>query len=187
MAAMHSFVRSTLLCGALGAALFAVACGSSEPAPAQPTAAPAPAADQTAAPAPAPPEAQAAPAADSDAAETCRQGMTRMRDCTDVFIPALVGLRVELDVPAGIAAQDKAKGRDALVAQAKEEWKSDSTDQGIANQCTKMVSSMPADQLGQMVDGVKACMAKVGCEQFVSCLEPIQRQHLAAQKAAEAK
>ncbi len=185
MAAMHSFVRSTLLSGAVGAALFLVACGSSEPAPAQPTAAPAPAADQTAAPAPA--EAQAAPAASGDPAETCRQGMTRMRECTDVFIPSLVGLRVELDVPAGIAAEDKAKGRDALVAKAKEEWKADSTDEEIANQCGQMVGSMPADQLSQMVNAVKACMAKVSCEEFVSCIEPIQRQHLAAQKAAEAK
>jgi len=185
MAAMHSFVRSTLLRGAVGAALFLAACGSSEPAPARPTAAPAPAADPTAAPAPA--EAQAAPVADGDAAATCRQAMTRMRECTDLFIPSLVGLRVELDVPAGIAAQDKAQGRDALVAQAKEEWKVDSTDEGIANQCTKMTGSMSADQLAQMIDAVKGCIAKVSCEQFVSCIEPVQRQHLAAQKAAEAK
>ncbi len=173
---MHRLIRPTLLSGPLGAALFLVACGSSEPAPAQPTAAPA------ATPV------QAAPTASSDEPQaTCRQMMTRMRDCTDVFIPSLVALRVELDVPAGIAAEDTAQGRDALVAQAKEEWKTDSTDEAIASQCTRLVSSIPADQLGPMLDAGKACVAKESCEEFVPCIEPIQRQHLAAQKAAASK
>src|SRR5690349_12778655 len=61
----------------------------------------------------------------------CVSFFQRQRECTAEFIPTLVAKRVELDKPAGIAAEDAANGRDALVAQANEEWKTDSTDEAI--------------------------------------------------------
>jgi hypothetical protein len=116
----------------------------------------------------------------------CMEMFTRQRECTDTFIPALVGWRVELDVPAGVAEQDRTLGREALVAKAKEEWAASNSDEQLASLCIDVIAGIPADQLGPMIAVGRACNASETCEAFTACLEPAQRQRLAAQKQAEA-
>src|SRR6185503_8880634 len=116
----------------------------------------------------------------------CMEMFTRQRECTDAFIPALVGWRVELDVPAGVAEQDRTLGRDALVAKAMEEWAASNSDEQLAELCTNLIGSIPPDQLPSMVAVGRACNASETCEAFTTCLEPAQRQRLTAQKQAEA-
>jgi hypothetical protein len=162
--------------------LFLAACGSKESQPTTPAPTPAPAAtteDPGAA------DTNAAPATDEDPAAGCAAMFVRLRDCTAEFIPALVSWRVELDVPAGIAAMDQKEGRDALVSTAMAEWKNDSTDEAIAGMCGNIVSSIPAEQLGQMLAKGRECVAQEGCSDVVTCIEPMQRERLQAQKAAE--
>jgi hypothetical protein len=133
-----------------------VACGGAEP-PATKPAAPA-----------------AAPADFGDDLQAgCVQMFQRQRECTDVFIPALVAARVKHDKPAGIAAEDAASGRDALVAHAMEEWKADSTDEAIAATCEKIVASIPPEQKDAMVAKGKECLAADSCPAFVDCMLPV--------------
>jgi hypothetical protein len=130
--------------------------------------------------------AEPAPAGPRDRALAgCKQMFARQRDCTDTFIPALVGWRVELDVPAGVAELDKTSGRDALVTKAKEEWAASNTDDQFAAMCTGIIGDIPDDQLGGMVEAGERCNATTTCDEFVACVEPFQRQRLAAQKSAE--
>lgn len=122
-----------------------------------------------------------APAAtDPEMAAMCQSMFVRQRDCTDEFIPALVELRVRLDVPAGIAAEDQERGRDALVAQAMEEWKTDSTDEAIAAKCQTIPAGIPPEQMEQMRAQVTECMAAEACDAFVGCMMPIHEGRLRA-------
>jgi hypothetical protein len=115
----------------------------------------------------------AEPGSGGDARATCVATFQRQRECTSDFIPQLVALRVRLDVPGGIADKDREIGRDALVAKAMEEWKSDSTDEAIGATCDQLAGADP--------DGVAkggACLAKSACGEFVDCLLPIIETHL---------
>lgn len=129
---------------------------------------------------PEPPGPRAAPR--EEAQLKCQAMMTRQRDCTDAFIPALVGWRVELDVPAGVAETDRTSGREALVAKAKEEWAASNSDEQLGALCTKILGTIPDDQLPAMTQIGERCSATRTCEEFVACVEPAQRQRLAAEK-----
>lgn len=104
----------------------------------------------------------------------CVSFFQRQRECTTDFIPALVAKRVELDKPAGIAAEDTANGRDALVAKANEEWKTDSTDEAIGQMCDKILATPPAQA---DIDDGKACMAQSDCQAFSTCAVDISSRH----------
>ena len=98
------------------------ACASSEAAPSQ--------------------TAKAQPASSTgDYQSVCVDSMTRNRTCTDDYIPALVDSRARMDKPAGIAEAVKTD-RAGVIAKAKEEWASDSTDENIARNCQAMTEHM---------------------------------------------
>jgi hypothetical protein len=138
---------------ALGLALLAPACGSSD------AATPAPAAPRT-----------AQPASAGDAKSVCVEVFSKNRTCTDQFIPALVDLRAKYDQPAGIAAEVAAH-RDDVIAQAKTEWATDSQPAAIDATCTKIAgSSGPGDQ--SQFAGVQACLEQQDCGAYVSCVMP---------------
>ncbi|HEU5059221.1 MAG TPA: hypothetical protein VFU21_21965 [Kofleriaceae bacterium] len=109
------------------------------------------------------PAPQVKASAGADAHATCVAVIRRQRDCTDVFIPALVDARVRADMPAGIAGKDKEMGRDALVAAALEEWKVDSTDDAIDATCDKAAGHP------ELVDRAQACMDETACDAFSAC------------------
>ena len=134
--------------------LFAAACGTTEAAPAQPQS---------------PPKAQRA-SSDSDMQQLCVEVFTRNRTCTDTYIPALVDARAKYDNPPGIADKVKAD-RDGIIAQAKQEWASDSTDEAIQSICTRLVASLSDDD---RADGPKAreCLAAADCGAYTTCIMP---------------
>lgn len=131
----------------------AAACGASEP----PAAGTQPNAHEV--PAPVVKSSVEAP----DGQEVCVAAMRRQRECTDVFIPALVDARVRADRPAGIAAKDQEMGRAALVAGAREEWANDSTDEAIEATCGKAAGHP------EMVEKAEACLAESACDAFSAC------------------
>jgi hypothetical protein len=116
------------------------------------------------------PHQAASPASDDQA--LCVQLQTRARDCTDAYIPALVDARASLDKPAGIAA-DVQKDRDAVIAQAKQEWANDSTDAAIAAQCAGPFPGTAADR-----DTARTCMASADCDGYAACFVPIIKPYL---------
>jgi hypothetical protein len=118
------------------------------------------------------------------AAEGCLKMLQRQRECTDVFIPALVGWRVELDTPAGIAAMDASEGRDALVTKAKAEWGASNSDEQLEGLCANIIGGMPPDELAGGIELGQRCLATETCEAYTSCIEPAQRKRLEAEKSA---
>lgn len=109
------------------------------------------------------PPAEAGP---RDGRDTCVRLFVRQRACTAEFIPALVEARVKADKPAGIAETDRQQGRDKLVKQALEEWKSDSADAAIARTCASLALPSPA------LEQADACLAQLDCAGFVKCVIP---------------
>jgi len=103
----------------------------------------------------------------------CMSFFQRQRECPE-FIPTLVAKRVELDKPAGIAAEDSANGRDALIAKANEEWKTDSTDEAIGAMCDKILATPPAQA---DMDAGKACMEQSDCQAFSTCAVELSSKH----------
>lgn len=98
----------------------------------------------------------------------CIATFERQRTCTEVFLPALVALRVRLDIPAGIAETDRKIGRAALLAEAREEWATDSPDPAIRSTCQRRAS-----QADPFMTETEACLASTTCADFVTCFEPI--------------
>ncbi len=115
------------------------------------------------------------------APQTCTAGFTRARECTDQYIPALVALRVRLDVPAGIAEQDRKLGRPGLVQEAMGEWSSDSTDEAIATSCQKMAAA-PRERVGAYLDGAERCLTMSGCQAYVDCVMPLHEATFSASR-----
>jgi hypothetical protein len=109
-----------------------------------------------------------------DPKAVCVATMTRARECTDDYIPALVDARAQADVPPGIADAVK-KDRNAVIAEAKQEWATDSKDENIAGMCEKMTAdgATTPDELAMAKD----CNAKTDCKEYTSCVMPLFAKH----------
>lgn len=118
----------------------------------------------------------ASSAPDTPVARVCRDLMQRERDCSAVFIPALVAERVRLDIPAGIAAEDAKLGREALVSEALDEYANDSKDERIAATCAQVAARLPAERGQRLIGAGEACLELDACEPFVACAVPISIQ-----------
>jgi hypothetical protein len=143
--------RTLSLLLTLSLAPFAAACGTTEAAPPKPNM---PRASTT-----------------LDYQALCVTVFTKNRTCTDTYIPALVDMRAKHDVPAGIADEVKAN-RDGVIAQAKQEWASESTDDGIAATCQKVVASLD-DAMRAGAEAANACVAKPDCADYTACIAPV--------------
>ena len=108
--------------------------------------------------------------------QLCVEMFTRSRTCTDDYIPALVDSRAKLDNPPGIAGRVKAD-RAGVIAEAKQEWVSDSTDASIAANCQHLVAGMAGDRSD--VDTVHGCLAQPDCAAFATCITPVFEKHTA--------
>jgi hypothetical protein len=97
----------------------------------------------------------------------CVLMMHRERECSDQFIPALVALRVRMDHPHGIAARDAA-GHDALITEATDDYRRDSTDDRIAATCRDFAEHH-GERSAQLVPEVNHCVAITDCQAFVDC------------------
>jgi hypothetical protein len=135
-------------------ALFAAACGTTSDA------------------APAPTSSGKAQRADTggDGHAPCVEVITRNRTCTDDYIPALVDVRAKYDVPAGIAAEVRTD-RAGVIAHAKEEWATDSTDAAIAATCDKLMQTWNGQQAD--ADAARACLTESDCASYTACIMPL--------------
>lgn len=118
----------------------------------------------------------ASPAPSDGLYDACKAVMEKSRACTDDYIPALVDMRIELDLPAGTKADAETEGRDALIAKAMEEWKGDSTDEAFEKQCTNVNDKMPAEHREKSITVSNECAAKDACSDFVACIMPLQKE-----------
>jgi hypothetical protein len=124
---------------------------------------------ETSSPTATPQKAQASANTSADH-DLCVAVMTHSRTCTDQYIPALVDARAQVDHPAGIK-DAVANDRAGVIAQAMQEWSTDSSDANIESMCQK-----PMPNADQQRDAVTACQAKTDCGEFSSCIVPIEAQ-----------
>lgn len=110
----------------------------------------------------------------SDPKSLCVAVMQRARECTNDYIPVLVDMRAKHDAPPGIAAA-VAQDRDAVIAEAKQEWATDSQDPNIEANCDRM-----APQLNDPSDQARAndCLGKGECVGFSTCVMPLFEKHI---------
>ena len=99
----------------------------------------------------------------------CVEVMTKNRECTTEFIPALVDVRAKYNNPEGIADAVK-KDRNAVISQATMEWSTDSKDDAIVRTCEKMEAEAPATDAEAAT--AKECLAKADCAGYVACIMP---------------
>jgi hypothetical protein len=114
--------------------------------------------------------------------DDCVAAFTRARTCTDAYLPALVDLRVRLDLPAGIAATARDHGTSTLVAQARAEWAHDAEDAPIAAHCRQIADALPPAQQAELRPRVATCVAEADCAGFVRCLMPIEAGLMSARR-----
>ena len=105
--------------------------------------------------------------------DVCMAVSAKEAECSDDFVPALVDVRIKLDLPAGIAAAAAAPGgKDQLLAQAKQEWAKDSSEAGRTEMCNKMAPQVPAE----IAKAAAACDLKAACKDYVACIIPVEEQ-----------
>ncbi len=110
----------------------------------------------------------------SDPKSQCVAVMQRARECTNDYIPILVDTRAKHDMPPGIAEAVK-NDRDGVIAQAKQEWATDSQDPNIEAMCDRMAGEMndPSDQAT-----ANDCLGKQECVGFSTCVMPLFEKHM---------
>ena len=159
-------MRTFLLLSTLLAPLALAACGGADASPApRPSATPA-----------------ASTPVDPAALAQCEAFFARARACTDDYIPSLVDVRIELDKPAGIAAEaQQPGGRDTIIAQAMTEWANDSQPAAVTALCNRVLGSMQPGQYDGMQAQAEACMATTDCAAFATCTKDLNRQMIGGQ------
>ena len=145
------------------------ACGGSSPPPAK-------------ASSPPPHEAAAA-----DPIPMCKRIFARKATCADDYLPALLDVRVELNMPPGIGDRVKAEGRDAILALAHTELARDTEPSKVAELCETTAAKMPPERVDQLLEHGGRCEAAADCKAFSSCVVEIDRGFIAAGAQARAQ
>jgi hypothetical protein len=102
--------------------------------------------------------------------DLCVAFITHARTCTDQYIPALVDARAAADIPAGIK-DEVAKDRAGVIAQAKQEWSTDSSDATIEQMCSSpKLAQVATDEKRQKAS---SCNANTDCAAYAACAVPI--------------
>jgi len=101
---------------------------------------------------------------------TCVAMFVRQRECTDLYIPALVDLSISVKRYGDI--EDT---REELIAQALKEWEVDSTDTAIEGTCRTALDISDSNFIEQQVPVIEACLAASDCQAFIDCIIPATR------------
>jgi hypothetical protein len=156
LASMSQFRSFALL-------LVVTACGGSSPEPAKPAPAPA----RTAA----------------DLVPTCQRIFARKAACADDYLPRLLDVRVELNLPPGIGDRVASEGRDAVLAVARTELARDTQPAAVATLCETAAAQArqaPPERVERLLDEAGRCAATPDCKAFATCAAAIDRGFIAA-------
>lgn len=143
--------------------LAVTACGGSSPEPEKPSPSPQPAARTTA-----------------DAVPMCKRIFARKATCADDYLPVLLDLRVELNLPPGIGDRVKTEGRDAILAIAHTELARDTEPAKVDALCEMTATKMPPERVDQLLEQGASCEAATDCKAFAACVVQIDRGFIAA-------
>jgi hypothetical protein len=152
--------------------ILASACGGSSPEPAKP----------------APPAPQPTAQTLDDFVPMCRRIFARKETCADDYLPVLLDVRVELNLPPGIGDEVKTKGRDAVLALAHTELARDTQPENVNPLCDSAAANAkqaPPERAHQLLDLGARCEAAAECKAFSTCVVQIDRQFIASGAAAK--
>jgi hypothetical protein len=113
----------------------------------------------------------------------CKRLFARKATCADDYLPALLDVRVELNVPPGIGEKVKAEGRDAVLATAHTELARDTEPAKVAAVCEEgaaRAAKAPPERVDQLLDQGTKCEASADCKAFAVCAAAIDRGFIAA-------
>lgn len=141
--------------------LAVAACGGSTPEPAKP---------------PSPPAARTA----ADLVPMCQRLFARKATCADDYLPALLDVRVELNMPPGIGDRVKTEGREAMLAIAHTELARDTEPAKVDALCETTAAKMPPDRVEPLLEQGGRCEATTDCRAFAACAVAIDRGFIAS-------
>jgi len=112
----------------------------------------------------------------------CQRIFARKETCADDYLPVLLDLRLELNLPPGIGDEVKAKGRDAVLALAHTELARDTQPDRVNPLCEGAAANarQQPERGHQLLDHGARCEAAADCKKFSTCVVEIDRQMLAA-------
>lgn len=141
--------------------LVVAACGGSSPEPEKPSPQP------------------AAPTA-TDVVPMCKRIFARKAICAADYLPVLLDLRVELNLPPGIGDRVESEGRDAVLAIARTELAHDTEPAKVELLCETTVTQMPSERIDQLLEQGGRCEAATDCKAFAVCAVAIDRGFIAS-------
>ena len=132
---------------------------------------------------PAKPSSPPAPHTAADLVPMCKRIFARKATCADDYLPALLDLRVELNMPPGIGDQVKSQGRDAVLATAHTELAHDTEPAKVDAVCEEgatRASKAPPERVDQLLEQGGKCEATTDCKAFAACAVAIDRGFIAS-------
>jgi hypothetical protein len=118
----------------------------------------------------------------------CQRIFARKETCADDYLPVLLDLRIELNLPPGIADEVKAQGREAALAVAHTELARDTQPDRVNPLCEAAAANAkqaPPERAHQLLDLGARCEATADCKAFATCVVQIDRQFIASGRAAK--
>lgn len=140
-------------------------------------------------PEPAKPSAQPAARTVADLVPMCKRIFARKSTCADDYLPVLLDLRVELNLPPGIGDEVKSQGRDAVLAIAHTELARDTEPAKVDALCETAATNAkqaPPERVDGLLDQGARCEATTDCKAFAGCVVEIDRGFIAAGAAQRA-
>jgi hypothetical protein len=134
-------------------------------------------------PEPAKPSTQPAARSTADLVPMCKRIFARKATCADDYLPVLLDLRIELNLPPGIGDEVKSQGRDAVLAIAHTELAHDTEPAQVDAVCESAATNAtkaPPERVDQLLDQGSRCEAAADCKAFASCVVEIDRGFIAA-------
>jgi hypothetical protein len=122
----------------------------------------------------------AAPTLD-DLVPMCQRIFARKETCADDYLPVLLDLRIELNLPPGVADAVKAQGREAALAVAHTELARDTQPDRVNPLCEGAAANAkqaPPERAHQLLDLGARCEATADCKAFATCVVQIDRQFI---------
>ncbi len=112
----------------------------------------------------------------------CKSVQERNHACPAETIEAMLGIRVELGFPPGLA-EVVAKNREAIMAQATKELLADTEGPRGVKNCEKLISGYPEAELAADMAVMDGCAQKTDCKEFTKCTMPIFKKGVERKKA----
>ena len=91
---------------------------------------------------------------------------------------ALLEVRVEYDMPPGIAAEVERDGREAVRARMRPDWERDTTLENTDRMCRDMETKVPAEHMDRLIAEGERCAAERDCVGFTKCTVETQRSYI---------